>query len=336
MSKRRILERIKTKMQRALYPLVPSALSFKKGRDKDIILLASRRSGSTHLSWLLAYHQGIRLIDQPLAVFQTNTQAGKIKRLYLPAMPYSQFISLSPEQEILVYNYVSMLLRGKLKPLGEVPVWDFPFLSNRTVIKECDSLPLIDWFNKKFDVSIIYLTRHPISQSLSVVRNKWGITADAYLKNEIFSSLYLSAEKIKLVRDVLSKGTYFDQAMVNWCLENLVPLKYRKSVAYRVTYEELALNPRATIEWLSGQLNLPHSNGVYELIKTPSQSALSDKRTKDAIREGEREYLINKWQKMVSPNELDSAKYILGAFDIYDYRVDESRPASHLIYFPNV
>lgn len=322
-------------MQRVLYPFVPSVLSFKKGKDKDIILLASRRSGSTHLSWILAYHQGIRLIDQPLTVFKTNTRAGKIKSLYLPAMPYSQFISLSPEQEIIVYYYVSMLLQGKFKPLGEVPVWNIPFLSNRTVIKECDSLPLIDWFNRKFDVSIIYLTRHPIPQSLSVVRNKWGITANAYLENENFCAFYLNAEKIKFARNLLSKGTYFDKAMVNWCLENLVPLKNNESEILRITYEELVLNPRATIEWLSNQLNLVHSNGIYEIINIPFQSALSEERTKDAIRKGEREYLINKWQKMVLPNQLDSAKDILEAFAICDYCVNESRPAPHLIRFAN-
>jgi hypothetical protein len=283
----------------------------------------------------LAYHQGIRLIDQPLTVFETNTRVGKIKSLYLPAMPYSQFISLSPEQEIIVYNYISMLLQGKFKPLGEVPVWNIPFLSNRTVIKECDSMPLIDWFNRKFDVSIIYLTRHPIPQSLSVVRNKWGITANAYLENENFCTFYLNAEKIKFARNLLSKGTYFDKAMVNWCFENLVPLKNCESEILRITYEELVLNPRATIEWLSNQLNLVHSNGIYEIINIPFQSALSEERTKDAIRKGEREYLINKWQKMVLPNQLDSAKDILEAFAICDYCVNESRPAPHLIRFAN-
>ena len=335
MPKRRILKRIRTKMQRVLYPFVPSVLSFKKGKDKDIILLASRRSGSTHLNWVLAYHQGIRLIDQPLAVFQTNTPAGKIKSLYLPSMPYGQFVSLAPGQETIVYNYVSMLLRGKFRPLGKVPVWDFPFLSNRTVIKECDSLPLIDWFNRKFDVSIIYLTRHPIPQSLSVVRNKWGITANAYLENETFSSLYLNAEKIKYAKNLLSKGTYFEKAMVNWCLENLVPLKYCKSEILRITYEELVLNPRATIEWLSNRLNLVHSNEIYEIINIPFQSALSEERTRVAIRKGEREYLINRWQDMVSPDQLDSAKDIFEAFAIYDYRVNESRPAPNLIHFSN-
>jgi hypothetical protein len=315
-----------------LYPHVPDYFSYKKGTCKDIFLLASRRSGSTHLARILSCDRGVRLIDQPFDLFKPDTQAGRIKDAYLPSMPISQFITLSDGQGVLVRKYVSLILEGRLKPLGGIERWGFPFLANRTVLKICNASPLIDWFNDQFNVSIVYLLRHPIPQAMSVVRNRWGITAEAYINNEFFSSSYLDEDKRKLSHRVMSRGTYFEKAILNWCLENIVPLKHRRSEVLIITYEDVVLNPIATIKLLSQQLGLKNIRGMLQMVHIPSQPAFSKQETKAAIRAGNRDFLVGRWREKVSGELLDDARRILETFGIFEYRADSPLPVGQLLH----
>lgn len=320
------------KAKARLYPCVPDYLSYKKGTYKDIFLLASRRSGSTHLSRILSCDRGVRLIDQPFDLFKPHTQAGKIKAAHLPSMPISQFITLSNGQERLVRKYISRILEGRLKPLGGIERWGFPFLANRTVLKICNASPLIDWFNDQFNVSIVYLLRHPIPQALSVMWNKWGITAEAYINNESFVRSYLDEDKSKLAHEILFRGTYFQKAILNWCLENIVPLKHRRSEVLTITYEDLVLDPIATIKLLSQQLGLKNIRSMLRMGRIPSQPPFSEEKTKAAIREGRREFLVGRWKEQVSVTQLDDARRILETFGIFEYRVDRPQPADQLLH----
>ena len=316
-----------------LYHHVPDYFSYKKGTCKDIFLVASRRSGSTHLARILSSDRGVRLIDQPFDLFKPHTQAGRIKAAYLPSVPISQFITLSDGQDVLVRKYISLILEGGLKPLGGIEHWRFPFLANRTVLKICNASPLIDWFNDQFNVSIVYLLRHPIPQALSVVRNRWGITAEAYINNEFFSNSYLDEDKSRLSHRVMSRGTYFEKAILNWCLENIVPLKHRRSEVLIITYEDLALNPMATIKLLSQRLGLKNIRGMLKMVRIPSQPAFSEEGTKAAIREGERDFLVGRWGEQVSGEQLDDVRRILETFGVFEYRVDKPIAVDQLLHF---
>jgi hypothetical protein len=321
------------KVKARLYPHVPDYLSFRKGTYRDIFLVASRRSGSTHLARILSCDRGLRFIDQPFDLFKPHTQAGRIKAAYLPSMPISQFITLSDGQGVLVRKYISSILEGGLKPLGGIERWGFPFLANRTVLKICNASPLIDWFNDQFDISIVYLLRHPIPQALSVVRNRWGITAEAYIKDEFFSNSYLDEDQSKLSHRVMSRGTYFEKAILNWCLENIVPLKYRRSEVLIITYEDLVLNPIPTTKLLSQQLGLKNIRGMLKMVRIPSQPAFSKEETKAAIREGKREFLVGRWGEQVSGKQLDDARRILETFGVFEYRVDKPIAVDQLLHF---
>lgn len=329
---RNLMERFVRKIQVLLYPYVPNQLSYKKGKEKDIVLIASRRSGSTHVAHIISCDRGVRYVDQPFDLFKPQTRAGKIKSFYLFSAPYSQFITLSDDQEILVQEYMTLMLNGKLKHLGKIEHWRFPFLANRTVLKICNASPLIDWFNSQFDVSIVYLVRHPIPQALSVMRNKWGLTSKAYIENEDFCSSYLDEDMIKISNKVTSNGTYFEKAIVNWCLENIVPLKHSKSEILKITYEELVYNPVPTINLLSEKLNLANIQGMRRAMRIPSQAALSEERTKAAIKQEKREYLISKWTTKVSDEHLRDARTILEAFGIFEYRVDKFIAIDELLH----
>ena len=54
------------------------------------------------------------------------------------------------------------------------------------VLKILDAKPLIGWFAETVPCDVVYLTRHPIPQSMSCLRNGWTLTAAAYLRDERF------------------------------------------------------------------------------------------------------------------------------------------------------
>ncbi|NES18730.1 MAG: hypothetical protein F6K41_07310 [Symploca sp. SIO3E6] len=305
---------------------------YRQGEDKNIFLFSSRRGGSTLLAQLISYQQGIRYVDQPFDLFQSHTKAGKTKLHYLPAVPNSQFIALSSEEESLVKEYVSLLLKGKLKYLGGLERFKFPFLANRTLLKICNASPLIDWFNANFNILTCYLVRHPIPQSLSVMKNQWGITAEAYLNNEKFIDSFLNHEQVNQAHKILREGTYFQKAILNWCLENLVPLKYCSSNVLKITYEELVLNPANLIPLISTKLNIEDGKEIMRRVEKPSRSSkLSEQKARKAILEGDKEKIVSRWMKQVSAEQLNEAKVILELFEIIAYKTDDYLPVSTLL-----
>lgn len=312
---------------------LPDSVFYKQGKHKNILVFASRRSGSTYLAQLLACSRGVWYVDQPFELFYPHTKTGAIKCAHLPSMPLSQFITLSDEQSHLVREYMSLILGGGLRPLGEIKRWGFPFLATRTVVKITNALPLLDWFSDHFDVSTVYLLRHPIPQALSVVRNQWGITAKAYVENIMFSCSYLDEGETRLANQVMTEGTYFQRAILNWCLENIVPLKHRRSDAIVVTYEELVLFPNDVIYLLSRQLGLPNIRCMLSKTRIPAQAHLSEEETRIAIREGKRDFLISRWREEISYEQLKDARMILETFGIFEYRADEAMPGKQLRHF---
>ena len=304
-----------------------------QGKHKNILLFSSRRSGSTLLAQLITCNSGIRYIDQPFDFYLWIGK--KIKMQYLPAVSYSQFINLSETEELLVKNYMSLMLQGRLKQLGGLECFKFPFVANRSLIKICNASALINWFNTNFDVLICYLVRHPIPQALSMVRNKWnqgGILAKAYIGDETFVDRYLNINQLELAKKILSEGTHFQQCILTWCLENLVPLKYDNSTLFKITYEELVLNPTNSIDIIAEKLELKDTEEMFERLTKPSKSSyLSEQKTRRLIFENNQEQMISKWKNQVSSKQLDDAKEILELFEVLEYGANEYLPTRSLL-----
>jgi hypothetical protein len=300
---------------------------YQQGNAKNILLFSSRRGGSTLLEQIITCNRGFRSIDQPFDLFTPHTEAGKIKAKFLPDMYWSQFISLSDSEECQVKHYMSLALSGQLRLLGGIERWDFPILGHRTFMKILNASPLIDWFSQNFEVKICYLMRHPIPQSLSVMQNKWGITADAYLKNSHFVESYLNLEQVNLAEYILENGDYFQQAVLNWVFENLVPLKYAKESFSKIAYENLILDSDKIITMLSNELDLPEIEGMSREVARPSRSAkFSGKANQKNLKDRDPKTIISNWMKKVSSIQINQVDQILNTFEIQDYLSDSPFP----------
>ena len=300
----------------------------RQGRKKNICIFASRRGGSTWLMELIGSNKGLRYIDQPFSIYS----ASLIQLQYLPVFDYGQFIHLDKEEKEMVKYFFNRLLEGSLKINSQWKFWqqDFDFVSNRLVLKIVDAKGIIDWIEECFDVHVIYLTRHPIPQALSVMRNGWGLTVQAYLRNSYFVEHYLNDGVLAYCHDILEKGSLLQKYVLNWALENLVPIRMipDKPDWIRISYEDLTLFPEKTIVQLARVLDLANLDAMMKKIKRPSRSTrkFSTGQKKYMISSHNHDYLIKSWRKEISDEDERSAFKILEKLGITIYRYSQFLP----------
>jgi len=320
-------------LQRACKDLIKEAIwylcnRYKQGEQKNICLFSTRRGGSTFLMELIAANKGIRFCDQPFSI--KSSLSGQIS--HLPIFDRSQVISLDEDDEAMVRAYLEKIFSGTLNVQAPWRFWrrDFDFLANRMVLKIVDAKGIIDWVDRNFPVHIVYSTRHPIPTVLSIMRNRWELTASAYLRDRHFVSNYLDPDQHAYAQNLLANGTLFQKHILNWCLENLVPLRLigeRPHWLY-LSYEELMLDPAKAIERLSEHLHLADIERMREKISMPSKSTRSHS-TADAsaaIKDGDRRTILGRWRRELSRKEERSAFDILDRLNVsvYHYGSDLS------------
>jgi len=297
---------------------------------------------------IICANKGIRYIDQPFTTFKSKTVLGQIsadkKSLYLPPLDQSQLISLSSSAEKQIASYMNLLLPGKISlntPLEySISKKYFGFLTNRTMIKITGASAMIDWFVYQFDCQVIYLIRHPIPNVLSIMRNKWGITASAYLNDQEFTDSYMDNDVLEFSWHIMKSDDFFLQGILNWCLENLVPLKFSNSKFLTITYEEMVLSPIQMVELLTKYLNVSHSEKMFHAVGKPSASSgFSEECTVKDIQSpqsrAERyEKIVARWEKSISEEKEKQAMGILDAFGIHAYCLGSSLPHKFFLHFP--
>lgn len=302
---------------------LPWVFNYKKDTKPDILIYSSRRGGSTLLSQIISASKGIRYIDQPFDQFENRYSLPaklKIKQKYLPLKELSQFITLNEEEAEQVKNYLGLLTNGKLIGMGHY------WRASRSLLKICNALNLIDFLSEEFHVVNVYMTRHPVPQTLSVLRNKWGNTSSPYLKNEKYCSTFLPASNISKIKHTALNGTDLEKGIVNWCLENNYILKHSKAVKKHISYESLVLD-KEVIKSLATYCKLNNVVRMEDVLVRPSKSSVfSENSTRNSISKGNRQELIEKWTKKMSSSQFDCIQKVLDLFEIDTYEARNPFP----------
>lgn len=294
------------------------------GAQKNICLFSSRRGGSTWFMEVIAANRGVRYIDQPFSLYRFSP--GHLGRL--PIRHHSQFASLTPQSEASFSAFTRGLFAGTVQVNAPWEVWHptFHWATDRVVLKILAAKPLIDWFDQTFDVHIVYATRHPIPTALSVMRNGWGLTARSYLQDDAFASEHLSPSQLDYAWDLLRTGTPLQQHVMNWAVENIVPLRLlpeRPDWLY-VSYEEALLAPEETLDRLAATLYLPDRDRMLRQIGTASRSTrklVSATRARDNA-----QHAVAAWRKYVTADDERAAFQVLDRFGIDLYRPGHDAP----------
>ena len=238
-----------------------------------------------------------------------------------------RYISLNKKESDNLKDYFSKLANGELyhgRTYNNILSKEHSFITNRTVFKILRGNDLIEWFEKNFDGEIIYLIRHPISISLSRIRNKWDNYIDLYLESEYFKGNQLNKSQIKFINSINKTGTKLEKFVLSWCLENYkIYNKVKKKKKYNlISYEELTINTKGISKYLAKKLDLNDWEVMYRTTNNPSAGIKhSTNKIKKSIVKKDKEYLIRRWKEEVGDKEEKQCFDILNEFniDLYEY-----------------
>ncbi len=303
-----------------------------KGKQ-NICIFSSRRCGTTLLMQMINSQPGIKFIYEPLARYRYNPY----KKL-IPATHLDQFVYLDADQQVQLRNYFNnVIFKDKLRGYSQ---WNYfsdsySFISDRFVIKILDALPIIDWFEKNFDVKIIYLIRHPIPVSLSILNMGWENISEAFICNPNFTKSYLNERTTRLSHHILKTGTKLQKLVLEWCLYHLYPLSiFKRRNWLTITYEELLLNPMKMVDLMCNYLDLPDRERMLETILKPSRT--TSRQSKMDILEKGPSYMINRWKNKIDEKIESEVMTILEEFEINAYKKGSTIPSNRLLHFGSI
>lgn len=287
------------------------------GGKPPVMLFASPRGGSTWVTELVASQPGFWPISEPLNVRSEWVRS----ELGIDAFAGLYAECNAPQLQA----YYTKLLRGGYSALKLRPGLKFyrPF-TNRIVVKENQAcLDRIDWFEDTFGVQIIHLIRHPIAVALS--REVFPLL-EQFDRCELRSQF--SEEQLHLADDIIESGTHLQKGVLAWCLHHVPALRAERPSWVRISYEETVLQPERVIDRLINDLNLPDRERMEKQIIEPSQVTRKSNRETQKLLSGRenRECLIHKWTKRVSPQDLQEVDSILKAFHVSVYSAFSALP----------
>ena len=290
-----------------------------QGPEANILLFATRRGGSTFLMELISANRGVRSIDQPFEMSSAFPTAAQVADV--PLFEDGQLTSLDERSARRLQSLTERILDGKVVVNAPRRVWrrDVEWRSNRLVLKILDAKPLIGWFAATVPCDIVYLTRHPIPQSISCIRNGWTLTSAAYVRDERFVEANLSDAALALAHDVMRSGTQLEQFVLNWALENVAPVRLLPDHPdwLHVRYEECVTDPSAVLDVVATRLGLADRERMQATLHRPSvSSGLSTKHTRELIEQRGAAGVVTGWRRDIDADAEASCNRMLETFGI--------------------
>ncbi len=285
----------------------------RQGPQRNICLFATRRGGSTWAMEMIAANRGIRPMNQPFETLSRNLTLAQA--FEIPRFPQGQITSLGEPEAAMLGSYVRRMFSGELVVNAPLRFWQTGFerVSNRVVLKITDAKAVIGWFDENVDADIVYLTRHPVSQSLSCIRNGWTLTTRSYLADPHFCAAFLGAAEGRC-RDLMDHGSPLEQWALNWAVENVAPMTLlpERPEWLHLRYEDAVLHAERELARLAGRLGLQDMDRMEQVLRRPSGSSRrSLGGTRDAIKKGDRAGAVDGWRAKVGAEDLSRTAAVL-------------------------
>lgn len=295
------------------------ACRHEQGDQRNILLFATRRGGSTFVMELIAANRGIRPLDQPLETQAKNLTMAQA--LEIPRFAQGQITSLDERTGPGLESVVERIFSGEIVINAPTAVWrsDVDRVSNRLVLKLMDCKAIIGWFDDTFAVDTVWLTRNPIPQSLSCIRNGWTLTTNAYLVDTSFVERFVPEPALALAHDVTKSGSELQRFVVNWALENVAAARQIGDRPHwtHVRYEDTVVDPQGTFELLADRLGLHDTERMQAVLTRPSKSSRrSTEQTRSHIEAGRGADAVASWKANVDDADITWARRSLEIFEI--------------------
>lgn len=303
---------------------------YRPGPKPPIALFCTRRGGSTWLMEIIGANRGVLPLNQPIEILTPNLTPHQYRRL--PKFDLGQVVHPDPDQERELRAYTDDLMAGRIRVNAPHAFWrrDFQFRTDRLLLKIVDAKPMMDWFAQHYRPDTVYLTRHPVPQALSCIRNGWSTTTRAYLRNEWFTDEVVADPKLHAYAAELdNSGSDLERFVLNWVIENLYPLRVLADRPHwlALSYEECVGDQAGTLRRVCERLDVGDTERMQRAAQRLSRSsALSGDASVSAIRTGDRDEQVSGWLARVDAGDRDRAARVLDRFGVTLYRADEAAP----------
>ncbi|MEZ4774710.1 MAG: sulfotransferase domain-containing protein [Bacteroidia bacterium] len=288
------------------------------GQEKNVFLFSTPRSGSTWLTEIIAAQPGFKMVKEPFNL------RNPVVAEHLGLNSWEDMFSITSRDKI--YQYVQSFLKGKdndLRWKRPAPFSDLWHLrTDRIIFKILFSgEDFIGWFQEKFDGQIVYLLRHPIPVSFS--RSKSPRLA-SFLQSDFRNNL--SDEEYGYGMNILNNGNDYEKAVLDWTLQNLMPLRQMRNDWLFISYEQLVLEPEKMVSHMVSKLGFKDPDQMLSRInKASASSHKSAKESQDVLLDPEqiknsRRWLVEKWKSKISPENEKRTFEILEAFGVDHYQ----------------
>lgn len=284
--------------------------------SQNIFIFSTPRSGSTWLMELILTQPGFKPCNEPFNLWDPD-----VCRYFaqLGMTDWTDFHSHYGNHAM--QEYIQGFCDGRVRFKNPFFYRNyFRLITHRIVFKILHAgEDRINWFRDTFNGRIVFLLRHPIAVSLS---RKFYPRLGAFLNTEYRE--HFSETQLREAKKIVESGTKLEQGVLDWCLQNAVPLRHATSDWITISYEQLIIEPRPVIEALARRLALPQPERMMQRLTIPSASTHKcDEKTKEVLknREGSNRWVVEKWREKVTEEEERRAMEILEQFnvDVYQY-----------------
>jgi len=311
--------------------LVKSFSNFHSQGDKpNILLVATPRGGSTWVMEIIASQPGMKYYDEPFSVRRENVQKVGL---------FHDWEDFQPEkkQDDTIIRYINELQSNKHRFMNPPPFRkNHRVFTNRIIFKIHELEHLVNKIEQECNLKVLYLLRHPIPNSLS---RRVTPRLNLFMNSDTYCNQYLTQTQMKDIKHIFETGDDLDRKILDWCFENLVPLRFSdRSQWLTISYEELLLNSRKMCELMAKELLLDDLPALFASVDEPAANiTMSKKETltilKDPDEEKRKKNMVTKWRKSVSVEKERQTMQILSLFDLDTYTADRYIANTPFLHF---
>jgi hypothetical protein len=297
----------------------------RQGAQKNLLIFSTPRSGTTWLAELLATQGRFKIVNEP---FDLRID---VKREYLGLDTWESL--LEPANRPVMLRYLQSFVAGedrdlrfkRERPFSEAwrPVTD-RVLFKILFAGEDD----IEGFRRALDGEVLLLLRHPVPVSLS---RRTLPRLHSFLHSPYAE--YFTPEQRRIGREVMDTGDAFRKAVLDWTLQNAVPLRHRRPEWLVLSYEQLVLEPQVVLSVLTDRFGFPAPGRMQQrLWKASGSTGKSAPASRAVLEEPQRAerargWLVGKWRDVVTPAQEAAAFDLLDAFGVHFYERGRLLPA---------
>ncbi len=294
-----------------------------------VLVVTTPRSGSTWLMELIWAQPGFKAISEPL-----DLRREPVRRvLGIRSFEALYAASSAPRVEA----YLQGLAAGRLRFLDPSPrLRHWRPVTRRVVLKllhGCeDRIPRLA---ELLGARVVLLLRHPIPVSLS---RRELPRLRAFLESDY--AAHFTAEELAFARRLAAHEDPLERGVLDWTLQNALPLRMCRPEWLVLSYEQLVLDPAPLLRRLAGHLALPRPERLERELPRPSlTTGKSEPGTAEVLRREsspERQrYLVERWRERVSPEREAALLEIPARFGVEVYRAGSALPRPPLWHGPH-